>query len=375
MIHEMRAEDIQAFAVKVLGEHIELDTNGYRINDEMAWDILLKASSEYRSIHDVCAELVDSVHHNTLREQLNQRFDVCTLLADEAAQNKALAATIPQTIRGERVDVAIDFHDEPYYGKDAENRTYVCRTKAKAGTTRCWRVATAYVMKQGQRVTLALRYVLPEYTTLEVLQTLLWRVGQHGVGIKCLYLDKGFCSTAIIGYLERAGFKAVIACPIRGKTGGTRALCVGKHSYATTYCFGDGTIATICCVPLKRGKKRLKWLLYVTINVNCKPSTVKVRYRRRFGIEASYRQMRQLRLFSTSRNPALRFFMYGLAFVLLNIWVLLRWKFTRHPGTRRIDQTLFPLARFKGFIRRAIERLRGVTDVIPVYISPHVLKL
>lgn len=57
------------------------------------------------------------------------------------------------------------------------------------------------------------------------------------------------------------------------------------------------------------------------------------------------------------------------------IGVLLRRKFARHPGSRRIDETLFSLTRFKSFIRRAIERLRGVIDVILAYISLHVLKL
>ena len=234
-------------------------------------------------------------------------------------------------------------------------------------------------MQKGQRVTLAMCYVLPEHKTLDIVQTLLWRVQQHQVQIKCLYMDKGFCSTAMIRFLEQHDYRAVIACPIRGKTGGTKALCKGKASYATTYRFSDGTPARICCVrtkvPNRRGKKRVKWLLYVTINIDWQPTTVKKRYRRRFGIEASYRQMRQLRLFSTSRNPALRFFMYGLAFVLLNIWTLLRWKCTQDPSTRRIDKAVFPLARFKGFIRRTIERLRGVIDAIPSYLPPLVLNL
>lgn len=379
MIHQLSAETIHEFTVNTLQQQIDLEMSGYRIDNRLAWDVLLKASSEYRSISSVCAELDDSVHHNTLRLQLNQRFDVSTLQGDESAMNATLAALIPQSIRGQAVNVAIDFHDEPYYGKNPENRTYVCRTKAKAGTTRFWRVATAYVMKHGQRVTLAIRYVLPEYKTLDIVQTLLWRVQQQGVRIKGLYMDKGFCSTAVINYLQARQLKAVIACPIRGKTGGTKALCEGKASYTTAYCFTDGTPATICCVrtkvPDRHGKKRVKWLLYVTINVNWTPRTVKKRYRRRFGIEASYRQMRQLRLFSTSRNPALRFFMYGLAFVLLNIWTLLRWKCTRHPGKRRIDKAVFPLARFKGFIRRTIERIRGVIDTIPSYIPLQVLKL
>ena len=104
-------------------------------------------------------------------------------------------------------------------------------------------------------------------------------------------------------------------------------------------------------------------------------ATVNIRYRRRFGIEASYRQMRQLQLFTTNQNPAVGFFFYGLSFVLLNIWTLLCWRGLKHPATRQIDTTIFPLARFNSFIRLEIEQLRGVIDSIWVYFHHIVLKL
>ncbi len=211
MIHQLSAETIHEFTVNTLQQQINLEMSGYRIDDRLAWDVLLKASSEYRSISSVCAELDNSVHHNTLRLQLNQRFDVSTLQQDEIAINATLAALIPQSISGQAVDVVNDFHDESYYVKNPENRTYVCCTQANTDTTRFWRVATAYVIKHGQRVTLAVRYVLPEYKTLNIVQTLLWRVQQQGVHIKCLYMDKGFCSTAVLNYLQARQVKAVIA--------------------------------------------------------------------------------------------------------------------------------------------------------------------
>ena len=55
--------------------------------------------------------------------------------------------------------------------------------------------------------------------------------------MSCLLLDKGFESIAVLEYLTRQGQAALIACPIRGTTGGTRALCQGHKSYATTHTF------------------------------------------------------------------------------------------------------------------------------------------
>jgi hypothetical protein len=52
--------------------------------------------------------------------------------------------------------------------------------------------------------------------------------------------------------------------------------------------------------------------------------------------EAAYRLLRQVKVLTNSRNPALRFFFLGLALVLQNIWVLARWLF--HVAQQRTAQ-------------------------------------
>jgi IS4 transposase len=47
-------------------------------------------------------------------------------------------------------------------------------------------------------------------------------------------------------------------------------------------------------------------------------------YRRRFGIETSDRQLHQVKARTSSRNPALRLLLIGLALLIVNLWVLLR---------------------------------------------------
>lgn len=186
-------------------------------------------------------------------------------------------------------------------------------------------------------------------------------------------MDKGFCSGAVIRYLQQQRIPALIACPIRGQDGGLRALCQGRCAYQTDYTFTDKTHAAVVLVPTrvsdKRGKPRVKWLAYVTICLNWSPAKCAQRYRRRFGIESSYRQLRQVRARTTSHNPALRFLLLGLALVLLNCWTTLRLLATRHfePGSIRWIPTQFQLPRFIAFLRRAIERAYGTTDAIPIY--------
>jgi IS4 transposase len=116
----------------------------------------------------------------------------------------------------------------------------------------------------------------------------------------------------------------------------------------------------------------IKWLAFVVILLDWTPKSVYKRYRRRFGIECSYRLMRQVRVFTTSMNPALRFFLLGFGLLLINIWVRLRWLFTRKlgPGPKRIEPVRFRFKRFVYFLRRVIENFYGVHMSVPTNFSP-----
>src|SRR5439155_23099479 len=56
------------------------------------------------------------------------------------------------------------------------------------------------------------------------------------------------------------------------------------------------------------------------------PAAVFETYRRRFGIETSYRQMHEGRIRTTTRNPVIRLLYVGIALVLRNLWVWLHYE-------------------------------------------------
>jgi hypothetical protein len=375
--NRLNAENVRALTEQLLWEQLtSLRTEGYKITTSMVLNILLKAAIEKRSIEAVCADLSDVVDSNTVREALNRALTVADLRRHEAEFNAALVACFPGELPRRGLEMVIDFHDEPYYGQSEAVRAHTCRGEAHDGTTYFWRIASLYVIWRGVRLTVTLTYVLPTESTLDILQRLLKRQTDLGFCPKVLYLDKGFCSGDIIHYLQTARLPALIACPIRGKAGkgGTRALCHGRKHYRTSYTFTDGTTAELAIVPtLKRNKKTGKqhrvWLVYVLIHLNWSAKYAQQRYRRRFGIESSYRQLGQVRAHTNSRNPALRFFYLALALVLLNVWTYLRCLSTRviDKGPFRLELNRFRLARFIAFLRRAIEQAYGTTDSIPVY--------
>jgi putative transposase len=181
--------------------------------------------------------LVDCADGNTIREYVNAAFQLEHLDCLEAALNAALTRHVPRKVRRGKWELAIDFHDQPLYGKSPELRAYACRGEARDGTTWFFRIATASVLADGIRLTLAVHFVRPGESLLSILERLIERALAHIGGLKCLYLDKGFASIEVFRLLDERKLSSIIACPIRGKNGGTKALCIGHKSYTTEHAF------------------------------------------------------------------------------------------------------------------------------------------
>jgi hypothetical protein len=370
---QLSGEDVRQVVEQTLQEYLHIATEGYKCDSSQVIQVLVKAAIEGQTIESVCRDLELEVGSNTIRERLNGLLEVSDLRRHECEMNSALAGNIPEQMPRTGREMALDYHDEPFYGQTPELRTYACRGAAKEGTTYFYRVATLYGMWRAVRVTVAMTYVLPEDSNLSVVERLMQRRHQLGFRPGVVYMDKEFCEGPVVQYLTQAHIPAILACPIRGGKGGTRALCQGRKAYCTDYTFTDGTTAHLALMPArvpdKTGRRRVKWLAFVVIHLSWSAKKVAQRYRRRFGIESTYRQLDPLRARTASCNPALRFFLLGLGFLLLNIWVMLRWLTTRliARGPARWDEDAFRLFRFIAFLRRAIEHALGTIDSIPIY--------
>jgi putative transposase len=367
-----------------LEEHMALSADGYECTTEDLYQVLLGASVQRTTIESVCRELVETPVGNTVRGYLHEQLSVEELPALEEQLNQALAAHLPRRIRRKPRMLAMDLHNRPYYGKTAQEEGLWVRGRARDGTTRFYRIATAYVILKGLRFTLAIRFVLPGDKPAEIIQHLWQRVATLSIPIQHLLLDRGFAGIDVQDYLAQQEIPAIIACPIRGKQGGTRALCRGRKSYRTQHTFSSNggrkqrTAELAVCRTFttakrtKRLKRRATWQVFILIHLEMTPRQVRWCYRRRFGVETSYRCASQVRGWTTSPNPALRFLLLALAVYLVNVWVWLRWHFTQIPrrGQRRLDEQRFQLLRFARFIAHGLEDHYGVIRQITAIAAP-----
>jgi hypothetical protein len=275
---EVTAQDIRESMQSVAQEQLPLSADGYKCTSEMLYDVLMKAASENISIDAVCRDLESSASGNRVRELLNEQLDAEKLSEHERQINEALAERLPAQLQTKGVEAAIDEHDEPFYGKTEELKAYTVRSKPKAGTSHFFRIISLYVIYRQMRLTLAVAFVLPEEKSVAAVSRLHQRANELDIQMDVIYLDRGFCSGAVIAYLKEAKQKAILACTIRGKQGGTRKLCHGRKSYRTPYTFTDGTTVEMAVVaklvPGKNKKRRRKWLLFVVVGLDWKPATI-----------------------------------------------------------------------------------------------------
>ena len=130
-----------------------------------------------------------------------------------------------------------------------------------------------YVIRNGHRLTLAIKFVVPGESTKEIVEYLLGQLKRLEIEARMLYLDRGFGSIEVARYVQEIRQTAIIACPIRGKTGGLKALCVGRKSYRTKHVFKSA----------KHGTEEVEMAMFKTFTTSTKKGK-KVRKARMAGI-------------------------------------------------------------------------------------------
>ena len=118
------------------------------------WSLLLAAAARITSLSDACQRLRDAPSDETARKAL-----LATLpdFADLQRQlNAALAGHLPKALRKHLQRLAIDLTLIPYHGQPFRDLDEIYRSQAKSGTSHFHAYATVYVIRQGQRFTVAL---------------------------------------------------------------------------------------------------------------------------------------------------------------------------------------------------------------------------
>ncbi len=375
---QVTAQDVYQLTSETLQDVFGLDMTDSFYEAQDVWDVLVAAAVERITIETACNLLEEAPSPNTVRAIVRKMLGDDTALERlEKQVNELLVARLPKKLMKRARPVAIDVTDIPYHGQHEEDDEHIRRSRAKHGTTHFHCYGTLYVLKEHKRYTLAITLVRRSDKMFDVTQRLVERGKALGLKPRRLYLDRGFDNNGVVAYLKQQPFPSIIALTIRGKEGGTRALLTGRHSYQTTYTrsssqYGEQTfdVVVVCKYSKGRyGRQGAYHFAYITIGqVKMDPLQVFEVYRRRFGIETSYRLMNTMRARTTSDSITLRLFYIALALLLLNLWSYIKWHFLFVPkcGPRQALHHLLPLARWRLWLWEVIKQRLGFSLSITV---------
>jgi putative transposase len=318
----------------------------------VVWRILLIAAARMTSIFAACRDLAGAPSDDAIGKALARWLPARTKTLEEWFEPVLAGQWLPRSLFRKSRLVAFDYHHIPYHGEPSRHANELWRGKPKSGTTKSHVYATLCVVFKGFRYTLAVTSVKNHEPAVAVLARLLDRLAARGLSVKTLLLDRQFCTSPIMAELQSRAIPFLMPLVFRGRKAKRRAKAGAKHRatlrdfqrqgagrYRFAWLTGQQSVTFDIVVACKTyshrrtGRRRVKKLYFAAWRVRGEPRAIRELYRKRFAIEASYRQLGQARIRTSTREPVERLLYVLIALVLRNPWVWLHWLyFAEHHG-------------------------------------------
>jgi len=335
--HTITSREVHRCALSWVIDSIGMKDHGWLCTNSVVWGIVLRAAARTCSLFAACRDLANGPSQQAVINALNDGLPK-TLRVLENRLNDALVDRLPRHLQRRGWPVAIDWHLVPYYGEPQRSRNEIFYGKPRQGTKKFHAYATACIVSHGVRYTLAVTWVRRHETTVVALGRLLERIRGKGLKIKRLLLDRAFFNVPVTHFLQAQQVPFLIPVMFRGRTiKNKRRKPTGLHLikrqkagwYPHTLKNKTQTVSISICVAYRThknrqdGKRKQQKLLFGAWRVHGSPQDIRDTYRTRFGIETSYRQWRQARIFTCTRDPHLRLLFVVIGLLLRNVWVWL----------------------------------------------------
>jgi hypothetical protein len=283
------------------------------------------------------------ISHETARRAIQSQ------LKDQAALTQGLVRTLYKAAEFSRRDrrrkwvLAIDENKVPFYG-DRKTKGIQGGQK-KHGTNHFYTYATATLIHHRRRYVVGLIAITESMKPHEIVSALLNQVFQHGLQVRGVVLDSGFESGDTLLLLQKKGLSYTV--PLRRK--GNK-----KNARNQLFDLPTGTVRDVSWTTDQTRKKvsteTLVWKHKHTKEVKVfafggwdenearsqqqRAWLSRRYYRKRFGIETSYRQKNQSRGWTTSKSICYRLLLEGLAYLIRQMWVTVTRKIAEAKGLR-----------------------------------------
>ena len=340
--------EVHQYAASLIQRYLKIRDFGKHCTSSVIITVLFYAAARLTSVSDACARLFKAPSDETFRQALLATLPSWVEL--QRRLNRALSGDLPKGLLKRPQRIAIDNHEIPYHGEPLREKNEIRRGESRSGTTRFHDYATAYVVRKGYRFTLGVVWFRQDDSYTDVLKRLLRQVRQCGVKVRLLLLDRGFYCGEVVRYLEAARTPFLMPLKAAGRRPrqerkvrtDARRFFQQKQSGLTQHTWQSGgrRVSVKVCIYCRndagrKGKHGRHALVYAYWGFH--PGSIpwiRQMYRRRFGIETSYRQMERARIRTTTRDFVRRLLFAGIALLLRNAWV---WLHLMRLATRHGD--------------------------------------
>jgi hypothetical protein len=272
--------------------------------------------------------------------------------------------------------LAIDIHNVAYYGqRTAEIAPYVVGGPKKQGTKWFFSYATAVLLHRQRRYTVALCPLRADSKPHDVVRLLLDQIATQGLKIRGVALDSGFDSGDTILLLQERGLSYTVPLRRKGKGRNARNRCFeGRHQLIRWVEWKTDKTRRLVRTRTLLWHGRAKTMVFAfqgwsgvrAHNVHEQARRQRQLYRRRFGIETSYRQKNQAQASTTSRNPVYRLLLEGLGYVLRQLWVVFAEELARPCASKAGGSSaVLPLQQMVDWLAHELAILHPETLSIP----------
>jgi hypothetical protein len=340
---------VQALAQEWLSESLALKDGGWKCTVQVIWQVVMLAAARMISLFAACRDLANAPSDERVRQVLRKHLPKRPLTLEKRLE-QALCGHLPPRLLRRARKIAIDYHLIPYHGQPQRYAKELYHSQPKSGTTKFHCYATACIVESGFRYTVAATFVWGKESPIKVLTRLLDRISAREIPLKTLLLDRQFFDSAVIAFLQAREIPFLMPLMMRGRKAKPGKRATGLRAFrkqpAGTYAFtwqvgkNKPTVTFKIVVAYKTFRhhrtkvRKKKKFLYAAWRVSGNSVTIRETYRQRFGIESSYRQLKQARIRTCTTDPVLRLFFVLVALVLRNVWVWLHFTYFAEEQNR-----------------------------------------
>ncbi len=352
---ELRSKECIDNVLQPLIDHINLPINGSLTSKDL-YHTVISMAVDKNSVHSISKRYQKVPCETSIRYHL-KKLNINELI--ESNEKILMQMAIENLKPGKKYEFAIDYTNDPYYGKiDTSNDKYVIRGKAKKSTNSFYSYVSLYIINKNERFTISVLPVEKGKSKVEYLDYFIDQIKRLDFGIEILCLDREFYTFDVFDFLQKHNVPYIV--PVVKKGFKIKEMLIGNKGRTDTYTMEKTIEKIIKKVELdividvkymkgKRGKNGCENLGFVVHGVDWSPRKVSTTYRRRFAIESSYRMRNQVKPKTSSKNATIRYFYALISFLMKNIWLCLQKKhFTIvKKGPPTMEEDLF---RFDVFI-------------------------